>query len=622
MPVEIDKWGIGTNPAIPLVLEGVDFIKSEASDLMYQAQNAIYQIGSSLFDVETPVISFDAPAIESGTFVRPTAPVAPEVTAIDTTLPTAPSLAGVTLDDLPAAPTEPDFGDMVYVKPGAPTAAMPTEPADTDVPLVEIDIPDAPVYEMPDDPVLYELTLPEIADLTIPTFDGVRPTFDLEAPAHTFSWQYEVYDETFIDSLKSKLSAMTINGLALPADIEQAIFDRLRSRSDTLTLQQIQQAEGAMSGRGLRNPGGFLHKIIDRLGAEQRRAGNTASVDVGIEVARQNIEAVKFAIAQGIALESAMLQSHIAVQSLTLDAAKATQAAFIQVFEAQVSLHNAQWEGFKAEAQVFESRIRALNAQAEVIKTRIEAEKVKGDVNEGLVRAYGEKIRALSAMADIYRAQVEGAKAKGEINVQRLEQARLRIQTFGVKVDAWGKGWDGYKAQVEAETAGLRYWETQGNIYANRVQAWKGQVEAQDTRARTLLASQGQELDVFRATLAGVATRIQGDTASAEVRARLYQSQVAGFAAEGQMSSAEVNAINDSQRLVLDGSRLVYDSAKSNAEIAANVGLKRIEYAMDANRGAAQIWAQLAASVFSGLNFSGSVGYSSGASVVTTFQDS
>ena len=74
MPVEIHKWGIGTNPAIPLVLEGVDFIKSEASDLMYQAQNAIYMIGSSLFDVTTPVISFSPPTVESGTFVRPNAP--------------------------------------------------------------------------------------------------------------------------------------------------------------------------------------------------------------------------------------------------------------------------------------------------------------------------------------------------------------------------------------------------------------------------------------------------------------------------------------------------------------------------------------------------------------------
>lgn len=622
MPVEIDKWGIGTNPAIPLVLEGWDYIKSESGQLLNYAAAATGQIGASLFDVVTPTITFNAPTVDVGTFYRPNAPTAPDVSEIDTTMPDAPSLAGITLDDLPAAPTEPDFGGMVYAKPAAPTAAMPTEPADTDVPLVEIDLPDAPTYPMPADPVLYALNLPEIADLTIPEFDGVRPTFDLDPPQHSFSWQYEVYDETFINAIKAKLSAMTIDGLALPPDVEQAIFDRFRGREDTLALQALQQAAEEIADLGWRRPTGLVEKRRERIAAASRQKASAAGVDLAVEIARQNVEAVKFGLSQGIALESTLLQAHISIQSLTLDAAKATQAAFIQVFEAQVSLHNAQWEGFKAEASVYESRIRALSAQAEVERVRIEAQKAIGDVNESLVRAYGEKIRALSAMADIYRAQVEGAKAKGEINVQRLEQARLRIQTFGVKVDAWGKGWDGYKAQVEAETAGLRYWETQGNIYANRVQAWKGQVDAQDTRARTEIASQGQQLEVYRAQLAGVAARIQGDTASGELKARLYQSQVAGFSAEGQMSASEVNAINDSERTKLDGQRLVYDAARANAELAANIALKRIEHAMTANEGTAKIWAQLAASIFSGMNLSGSVSYGSNASVVTTFQDS
>lgn len=615
MAINIGNWSIDNNPAIPLVQEGWEFIKSEADGLMYRAQLSVAQVSAALLDVPTPVITFSPPVMEAGTFVRPAAPTAPAAAAIDTTQPDAPSFAPITLAALPAAPTEPDFGAMVYSKPAAPTAAMPTEPADTDVPLVEIDIPDAPTYEMPDDPVLYALNLPAIPDLSIPAFDGVRPTFGLEPPAHTFAWQYQTFDEAGVASIKSKLSAMTINGLALPADVEQAIFDRLRGREDILTLQDIEETANALSGRGLRQPAGLLASAIERRRNQARQTSSGASRDLAIAMAEKNVEAVKFGLSQGIALESTLLQAHISIQTLTLDAAKATQAAFIQVFEAQVALHNAQWEGFKAEAQVYESRIRALGAEVDAYRAQIEGQKAIGDVNESLVRAYGEKIRAMSAMADIYRAQVEGAKAKGEINVQRLEQARLRVQTFGVKVDAWGKGWDGYRAQVEAETAGLRYFETQGNIYANRVQAWKGQVEAQDTRARTEIASQGQQLELYRAQLAGVAARIQGDTASGELAARIYQAKVAGFAAEGQMSASEVNAINDSQRIKLDGSRLVFDAARANAEIAANVGLKRIEYAIDANRGTAQIWSQLAASVFSGMNLSGSIGYSSNSSI-------
>lgn len=607
-----------TNPAIPVVLEGWDYIKSQAGTLISRAGDEIAGIADALVGITTPVITFEPPAVNAGTFVRPVAPNAPVIATIDTTMPSAPSLDAIALADLPAAPVDADYSGMVYSKPAAPTGAMPTEPADTDVPLVEIDIPDAPVFVMPADPVLYALNLPEIADLTIPQFEGTRPELTLEAPEHTFNWEYQAFDTAFIDTIKSKLSAMTINGLALPPDIEQAIFDRLRGREDILSKQQIEQASDALASRGFRNPGGLFLKVIDRIGIQQRQAASTANRDLSIEVARQNVEAVKFGISQGIALESAMLQSHIAVQSLTLEAAKATQASFIQTFEAQVALHNAQLEGFKAEASVFESRIRALAAQADVMKTRIEAEKVKGDVNEGLVRAYGEKIRALSSLADMYRAQVEGAKAKGEINVQRLEQARLRIQTFGIKVDAWGKGWDGYKAQVDAETQGLRYYETVANIQSTRVQSFKAQTEAQASRVSSQVAIQGQQIESYRAEIAGATARIQGAIASGELDARVFQSRAGMYAAEGQMSASEVNAINDSERTKLDGSRLTFETAKANAEIAANIAMKRIDQAVEAGRGTAQIWAQLAASVFSGMNLSGSVGYSSNNSIIGT----
>lgn len=597
-----------------LVNKGWQTIQSEAGSLMASATQSLNAISNALYNVPTPRITFNPPTVQTGTFVRPVPPAAPVIPAIDTSMPAAPSMPGITLGDIPAAPTAPDFSGMTFAKPAAPNAAMPTAPADTDVALIDINIPDAPEFVMPADPLLYELNLPPIPDLVIPEFQGQRPTATLLPPPHTFTWQYEAYDTGFIDQIKGKLSSMAMDGIALPPHIEQAIFDRLRGREDVLSKQQIEQNANILAGRGLRQPGGLIQKAIARVFAQQRQAASTANRELTIEAARQQIESVKFGLSQGIALESAMLQNHIAIQSLVLDGAKFAQTALIQLFEAQIALHNAEWEGFKAEASVFESRIRALAAQADVLKTRIEAEKVKGDVNEGLVRAFGEKIRALSSLADMYRAQVEGAKAKGEINVQRLEQARLRITTFGVKVDAWAKGWDGYRAQVEAEGLGLRYYETLGNIYGTQIQGFKGQVEAQDTRTRSEIAAQNQQIELFKATIAGVATRIQGETAAGELNVRAFQGLVGMYEAEGQMSAAEVGSINDSQRTVLDGSKLVFETARTNATMAADIAMKRVDQAIEAGKGSAQIWAQLAASIYSGMNFSAGIGYNEGMS--------
>lgn len=602
-----------------MVNAGWQYVVSTATGLMTQAEASLGALQNVLSDPPHQQITYSPPAPLPGTFVRPTLPEDVEIPDIVVEFPDEIDLDDVEIGALPPPPDEPSFEGMVFSPPAQPTAPPPTRPADTDVALVEIEVPDAPAYTIPDDPQLYELTIPEIPDLVIPTFDGIRPDVQVEAPEHTFSWQYQAFDSSYVDAIRSRLSEMTINGLALPPEIESAIFDRARGREDTLSAQQIAQASANLAARGLRQPGGLLARTIERIQAQQRQQSAGASRDLSIEIARQNVEAVRFALSQAIALESALLQSHIAAQTLALDAAKATQAAVIDIFNAEVSLHNAQWEAFKAEAAVYESRIRALIAQVDLIRARIDAEKVKGDVNEALIRSYTERVRALSALADMHRSQVEAAKARGEINVQRLEQARLRVQTYQIDVDAWGRQWDAYRSASEAQASGLRYWETLGNLYSTRVTAWRGRIEAEDARARTTIASNTARIEEFRAKIAGVTAQIQGQSATADSRARAYSARAAVYSAEGQVSAAAAAATNDGQRIVLDGQRIKVDVQRANAELATNVAMKRIDQSIEAIRGAAQIWAQLAASVMSGMNFNASMSSSGANNVSTTY---
>lgn len=598
-----------------LVNAGWDYLRGEANELMLNAQLSLTNLGYSLNAYSAPVITYTAPVIETGTFIRPTAPTAPTLSGVSVTLPDTPSLTDVTLDALTDAPTAPDFSGLVFSKPAAPTAAMPTRPADTDVALVEIVVPDAPAYVIPDDPTLYTITIPEIPDLVIPTFAGVRPTITLTAPTEGLNWAYTAYDQSTMDTVKAALSAMITSGLALPADIEQAIFDRARGREDALSLSAKQQAASTLASSGLRQPAGSLQRTAERIEAQTRAASSGASRDLSIEIARMNVQAVQFGLTQLGQIEVALMQDHIASQGLMLEGAKAAIGATIDIFNANVALHNAMWEGFKAEANVFESQIRAVQAEADVMKTRIEGQKVIGDLNESLVRAYGEKVRSLSALADMHRAQVEAAKAQGEINVQRLEQIRLRLQAYSIDVDAWDKGWSGFEKQVNAEATGLRFHEAKANIYGQQVGAWRALVEAQGTRANTQIAANGQSLDLFRARLAGVATDVQAQSANVEAVARIFATQAALFNAEVQASAAESGAVNDSSRLKLDGSRLEWDTARSNAEIASNFLLKKADLALEGHRGSAQIWSQLAASVLSGMNFGASMGYSESTNV-------
>lgn len=590
--------------ATELVNQGWEYFQGKSGELLQTTQYSLSAIATPLFDLVPPVITYTGIEFAAGTFARPDLPELPTIPAVDTDIPAAPELSDVALDDLPAMPVEPDFSAMAWVKPGAPNVSAPLRPADTDVPLVEIDIPDAPAFTLPDDPTLYAITLPPVPDLQIPQFAGVRPAIDLQAPTDGIAWAYQSYDRGQVDEIRGQLSAMRIDGLALPPDIEQAIFDRARGREDALTLQQEQEVTRALAARGLRNPGGLLLKALQEVRGRARLTSSGASRDIGIEIARQNIEAIRFAISQGIAFESALLQDHLATQGLLLDAAKAVHSALVETFNGQVVLHNAQWEGFRVEAQVHETMIRALAVEVDAYKAQVDAQKAIGDVNESLVRAYGEKVRSLSALADMHRAQVEAAKAKGEINVQRLEQVRLRLQAYGIDIDAYAKQWDAHRVQVEAEATGLRYYETLGNVFGQRVSAWRGQVEAQQTRAQTQIAKNGQQIDLFRATLAGVATRVQAQTGNVDAITRVFQSQTGLYAAQGQVSSAESAAGDRNNELRLNQSRLAFEGAARNAEVAGNFALKKADLAIEAHRGAAQVAGQLTASVLSGVNMS------------------
>lgn len=56
----------------------------------------------------------------------------------------------------------------------------------------------------------------------------------------------------------------------------------------------------------------------------------------------------------------------------------------------------------------------------------------------------------------------------------------------------------------------------------------------------------------------------------------------------------------------MEQSKLIFDSAAQNARMAADVGIKKAELAIEGSRGAAQVLSQLTASVLSGVNLSAS----------------
>lgn len=594
----------GLNTPRDFVQSGWDYQR----DLGMTWRNYTLQALNNFSYIQPQAISFEVPVdlqVDYGTFSRPQAPTRPDVADIAVTLPTAPTLPDIDVPALAPTPTEPTF-DLTYGRVAAPNVAMPVRPDLPEAELTPIEIPDAPALPDIEDPTLYTLNLPSVPDLTLPEFEGVRPTFDLEPPQRTFNWQATAYDSDLLDTVKSRLADMTVNGLGLPPAVEQAIFERTRGREDTLTLQAQQEGEAALAARGLRQPAGLIQRMLTRISTESRQRTSAANRDLGIEVARLNVDAVKTAIAQAVALEVALIGANTANNELALRGAQAEQQVAIDLFNAAVALHNAQWEGFKADAAVFESRIRAIGLEIDQYKAQVDAQKVIGDVNESLIRGLAERLRARQVLVDIYRANIEGARAKGEYNTQLLTQRRLRLDTFGADVDAWMKQLQGYGIEVDAELKNLGGQEVLANVYGRRVEAWRSIGSGYYEQARLRIDAQVQQLERYKALLQGALIDSQTQQATAETKLRQYATDGTIMGILAQVSALEGEHADRQARMRVEAATLRIGTAQKSAELTANYAIKVIDQQIEVLKGKAAVVAQLAASSQSGVNFGAS----------------
>ncbi len=599
------------------VQSGWDYFRAQNNEWVALSRQAIQEL--SEFTVSPLVFDIQIrDDIYTGDFVRPVLGLSNDVGTVSVVVPEMERFSRVGLRNLPDMPDEPDFGRLTYRAPRKPDVDLPSEPTDTDVVLDPIVVPEAPAYTMPEHPTLLALNLPDPPDITFEEFAGVRPVFDITLPDRAFPWQEVAYSSTLLDAVKAHLTSMMAGGLGLPPAIEQAIFDRGRARADLLSIKRVQETAEELGARGLYEPSGHLARRLD----EAREAGRAEAAglnrDITIRSAEIEVESIRFALGQAGALETALIQQYGTTQQRALEATKIASDIQFAYLEGQIAIGNLETELFKADAQVFRDLLQAKIAKADVYKTQIEAQKVIGDVNESLIRAYVEEIRAIDSLASIYKTEVEAARVKGELNTQRLEQARLRVQVFSERVRGFVAAYDAYKSEVEGELGNLRGYEILGNIFGQRVSAVKVQGDYLIAQNTAELAQQRQEFEVFRLKLEHARTDLAAQIAAIDARLRAIQANTAIYATEAQIATAEAAAKDRSAELKLSESRARAEVALGNIN-AQITQLDRVgSMYLQELTSRAQIISQLAAATASGVNFgasySGSLGFSYGKS--------
>lgn len=555
-------------------------------------------------------------------FNRPQRPADPTVPAVVSVTPTPPDLDPVAIRALGDAPVEPDFSGIAYAPPNAPNVPLPAAPTGITPVLDPVLVPDRPDYVLPAVPTLFDLNLPDVPVITLPEFDGVRPTFDVALPEDgALAWAEERYQSDLLAELQAKLRDMLQGSLGLPLTVEQAIFDRGRAREDRASRKLTQEVAEDMATRGLTEPNGVLAKRLKAARKTNRDNVSGLNRDLTIRTAELAIENVKFAVAQGMAMEQVLIQANQSINERALRAAIHVRDYGIARLNALVAYHNLQMQAYQIDAQVWRTRIEGELSKLEVLKAEIDAQRLVGEINKDLIARYTAQLEGVKALADFYRTDVDAAKVKGEINIQRIEAAKLRLEQYSTEVEGWGKLQDGYKHQVDAALGTVRFGEVLAGMYGTRVTAYRTKGQAYFDEGRFQIERNGQTLTRFQAELSAADQDLRAQLGNIDAIVRVHGARAGMYQAEGAIAQAESAAMDRNVQLRIENERNRVQAHLQEWEIKINQALKIGEILVEQIKAKAAAIAQLAAASQSGVNFGASMsdsqsyGYSKGASV-------
>lgn len=536
--------------------------------------------------------------------------VAAPVITIDDFNDTPPTL------DIPDTPTL-DFGDQPVVdygtKPTAPTVNA-------------VSVPSAPSITLPDTPSYLTLETPSFAGLDLhadlqPTLTDL-PTLTLAAPTPYTYTPSAAYTSTLLTNLKTVLTARLAGGTGLNASVEQAIWDRARSREAALGAKNEAEVTRTHEAMGFHLPTGAFAAQL--RAAQQDTVDRISSLSRDISIKQADLEQANLekTIAAGMELEGKLIDYSYNMERLAFETAKEVAANAIAVHNAGVEKYRALLDYYRVFREAYLALIEGEKLKLEEYRGLLQAEQTKAEVNRTLVEQFKAQIEGEVSLIRLFEGQLQGAKVLLEI-----EQAK--VATFGEEVRA-------YAAGVNGETA--------------KVEGYKINAEAQKIKAdvtESLTRAQLSRVELYKATAQAFQAKAgaQGEKARAQIA--YYEGVVRAKTAEFEGWSARIRGESERFRAITSMSNAVLDSFKARAEVVLKtadqdisrwqVGIKQYEAqqnytlavqkintdviqhnqqaTLDAKKAGAQILAQLTSSAMGMIHTSAGVSASASDSV-------
>lgn len=476
--------------------------------------------------------------------LTPTFPVAP----------TRPELGSVTPLSIPAVP---DFNET---RPMLANIAVPdiTYPSIPSAPgLSVIEVPVAPDFVLPPVPTIQSFSLPTAPTLDLPTFDAVAPTLP-DAPDATFDWVNADLTTQLSQDIETRLLEFVQNdSTGVVIDVQDAIWNRARSRETELCNSMVDRVTQVVKSRGLKVPQAVVIDFAQRALHARLMKSQSIDRDIKIEIAHLKQANFKASVEAILQFEKLRIDNHNQYQQRELDGRAAAADLATRLFNAEVALYEVDAQVFKIRADIFQLQLEQELAKLEVYRAELEALQAVSRLNESQVKVYLGRLEGINAQVEVFRAQVDAAKAQAEVNTARLDVFKGRLEAYKATVEADDISQQAYAAQVAAEglkvdayVAETKAYAAQGDAYGAVVKAKVAELEA-DVNINALFPAQVLEAEVaaFVAVVEAEAATIAANTAAIATHVEMESvrldavGDVASLEAKGEIISADVDLL-------------------------------------------------------------------------------
>lgn len=372
------------------------------------------------------------------------------------------AISGLQDIDFPT-PSSMSFGHLDMSTPGPPSPENPAyDPSKFGgaPPIPDIDPaerPRPPSFTYPLMPAMLRISLPDVPVVEFPEMDLEPPTYTLTPP---FPWTFEIPDIGITDDpmVQACLTRLRNNieygGTGLTPEIEQAIWDRDKERSEQQLIDSTDKTTRMWAKKGFSLPDGMLAHALSEIQNEYMNKSLDRSREIAIKQAELEQSNIFKSLELGIGLAFKIIDALIKYAELVFQGQEATAKFANEYIDLQIKTYASLLDAFKAKASVYESGIRAELAKVEIYKAQIQGQETIVSINESNVKLYSEYIRSIALRVDVYKSEVDAMsawlgveKAKVETNKIQMdawaEKAKIELALFGGKIDHF-KSWVAY----------------------------------------------------------------------------------------------------------------------------------------------------------------------------------